>query len=156
MAELTWRAAAEQVAIRRDRYRAVLLAIDGKEAADIAAALGRARRSVQDWAYAYRDGGVEAVQPKRRTGRSPKLPREREAQLMARLDAGPTPADGVCTLRAKDVVRILEREFLVTYTLAGAYELLERLGYSSLAPRPRHEKGDLAARERFKGEAPFL
>jgi transposase len=156
VAELTRLAAAERVAIRRDRYRAVLMAIDGAEAADVAAALGRARRSVQDWAYAYRDGGLGAVQPKRRAGREPKLPRAREPELVARLDAGPRPADGVCALRAKGVVRILEREFLVTYTLAGAYELLGRLGYSSLAPRPRHEKGDPAARERFEAEAPFL
>ena len=75
---------------------------------------------------------------------------------MARLDAGPRPADGVCALRGRDVVRILEREFLVKYTLAGAYELLERLVYSCLAPRPRHEKGDPAEQQRFRAEAPFL
>ena len=156
-AELGRRAAAERDALRRDRYRAVLLALGGEEAAEIAASLGRARRSVHDWAYAYRDGGVDAVQPARRRGREPKLPRGREAELLARLDAGPTPADGgVCTLRGRDVVRILEREFLVTYTLAGAYELLERLGYSCLAPRPRHERGDPAERQRFRGHAPLL
>jgi transposase len=155
--ELRRRAAVERDALRRrDRYRAVLLALDGKGAGEIAAALGRARRSVQDWAYAYRDGGVDAVQPKRRRGRQPKLPREREAELMARLDAGPRPEDGVCTLRGKDVVRILEREFLVRYTLAGAYELLGRLGYSCLAPRPRHERGNPAERERFREQAPLL
>jgi hypothetical protein len=56
--ELHKRADAERDALRRDRYRAVLLALDGKEAVDIAEALGRARRSVQDWAYSYRDGGI--------------------------------------------------------------------------------------------------
>jgi transposase len=154
--ELRRRAAAERDALRRDRYRAVLLALDGKEAMEVAAALGRARRSVQDWAYAYRDGGVDAIQPARRKGREPKLPRDREAELMARLDAGPRPEDGVCALRGRDVVRILEREFLVTYTLAGAYELLERLGYSCLAPRPRHERGDPAEQQAFRAHAPLL
>ena len=134
----------------------MLLAIEGKEAVEIAHSLGRARRSVQDWAYAYRDGGIDAIQPKRRVGRTPKLPREREADLKARLDAGATQADGVCTLRGKDIVRILEQEFLVKYTLGGVYELLERLNYSCLAPRPRHEKGDAALQQRFRGEAPFL
>jgi transposase len=128
--ELTRRAAAERNALRRDRYRAVLMAFAGDEAAEIAAALGRARRSVQAWAYAYRDGGLDAVQPKPRRGCRPTtLPREREAELVARLDGGPTPADGVCALRGKDVVRILEAEFGVTYTLGGAYDLLRRLGY---------------------------
>ena len=157
IAELEVRAATERDTLRRDRYRAVLFALEGEEADAIAEELGRARRSVQDWAYAYRDGGIDAVQPAKRKGREPKLPRDREAELLARLDAGPTEADGgVCTLRGRDVVRILEREFLVKYTLAGAYELLERLGYSCLAPRPRHEKGDPAAQEHFRTQAPFL
>ncbi len=84
VAELERRAAAERDALRRDRYRAVVMAIEGGEAEAIAAALGRARRSAQAWAYAYRDGGVDAVRP-----------RPREPKLAARLDAGPRPEDGV-------------------------------------------------------------
>ena len=154
--ELRRRAARERDALRRDRYRAVLMALDGDEAAGIARALGRARRSVQDWAYAYRDGGIGAIQPRPRPGRTPKLPREREGELMARLDAGPLPSDGVCTIRGADVVRILEQEFGVKYTLGGAYDLLERLGYSCLSPRPLHEKANPAAVEHFKANAPLL
>ena len=99
--ELRARAAAEPNALRRDRYRAVLLALDGAEADAIAAALGRARRSVQDCAYAYRDGGLDAVQPARRTGRVARLSPGTEARLKERLDAGPLPEDGVCTLRGR-------------------------------------------------------
>ena len=153
---LRQRARDEHDALRRDRWRAVLLALEGKEAAEIACSLGRARRSVQDWAYAYRDGGIDAIQPKPRPGRTPKLPRAREGELMARLDAGPRPSDGVCTLRGRDVVRILQSEFGVKYTLGGAYDLLERLGYSCLSPRPLHEKADPAAVEQFKQHAPLL
>ena len=51
---------------------------------------------------------------------------------------------------------ILEREFGVKYSLDGAYDLLERLGYSCLAPRPRHEKNDPAAVAQFKEQAPLL
>ncbi len=154
--ELHRRADAERDALRRDRYRAVLMALDGKEAVDIAEALGRARRSVQDWAYSYRDGGIDAIQPRPRPGRTPKLPRDREAQLKARLNAGARSEDGVCTLRGKDVVRILETEFGVKYTLGGAYDLLWRLGYSCLTPRPLHEKSDPQAIANFQTHAPFL
>src|SRR5271170_7169696 len=146
----------ERNAFRRDRYRAVRLALQGKEAPDIADRLDRSRRSVQDWVYAYRDGGIDAIQPKPRPGRKPKLPREREGELKSRLDAGPRPDDGVCTLRGKDVVRILDQEFGVKYSLEGVYDLLERLNYSCLAPRPRHEKGNPAAQQQFKEQAPFL
>ena len=54
----------ERDALRRDRYRAVRLALEGKETLDIADRLDRSRRSVQDWVYAYRDGGIDAIQPK--------------------------------------------------------------------------------------------
>ena len=156
MEELHRRAGEERDALRRDRYRAVLLALDGREALEIAEALGRARRSVQDWAYAYRDGGIDGIQPKPRRGRTPKLPRDQEPQLKARLNAGARPEDGVCTLRGKDVVRILEQEFGVKYSLGGAYDLLERLGYSCLSPRPLHEKSDPAAIANFQVRAPLL
>lgn len=75
---------------------------------------------------------------------------------MARLEAGPKEGDEVCTLRGKDVVRILEREFGAKYTLNGAYDLLERLGFSCLSPRPRHEKNDPAGIADFKAQAPLL
>jgi putative transposase len=146
----------ERDALRRDRYRAVRLALQGEKTVDIGDRLDRSRRSVQDWVYAYRDGGIDAIQPRPRPGRKPKLPRERESELKARLDAGPRPEDGVCTLRGKDVVRILEAEFGVKYSLDGVYDLLERLNYSCLAPRPRHEKNDPVAQQQFKEQAPFL
>jgi transposase len=156
VAELARRVGREPKAGQRDRYRAVLMALDGEGAAAIAATLARSRRHVQDWVYAYRDGGIDGLQPKPRPGRPTKLPREREAELRARLDAGPTASDGVCTLRGKDVVRILEAEFGVGYTLDGAYDLLHRLGYSCLTPRPAHEKNDPAAIEHFRHDAPLL
>jgi transposase len=156
VAELRRRVRAESKALQRDRYRAVLLALEGEEAVAIARTLGRARRSVQDWVYAYRDGGIGRLQPRPRPGRPTKLPRDREAELRARLDAGPRLNDGVCTLRGKDVVRILEQEFGVSYSLDGAYDLLERLGYSCLTPRPQHEKSDPAAIEHFRQNAPLL
>ncbi len=141
---------------QRDRYRAVLMALEGEGASAIARTLARSRRHVQDWVYAYRDRGIEGLRSKPRPGRPTKLPREREAQLRARLDAGPIASDGVCTLRGRDVVRILQTEFGVGYTLDGAYDLLHRLGYSCLTPRPVHEKNDPAAIEHFKANAPFL
>lgn len=76
-AELARLARVSKKAIQRDRYRAVLMALSGKEAVEIAQALGRARRSVQDWVYAYRDDGIDALIPRKATGRPTKLPRER-------------------------------------------------------------------------------
>jgi len=147
----------EKDADRRDRLRAVVLAIEGEDAPTIARLLGRSRRQIQDWAYAYRDGGIDAIHPPRPPGKKPRVHGEIADKLKARLDAGPTRADKVCTLRGKDVQRILREEMGVKLSLNAAYATLHRLGYACLAPRPRHEKQDLAAQRKFKEEsAPFL
>lgn len=154
IAELTRRAGSQKRALRRDRYRAVLMALDGQKALAIAAKLGRAGRGVQDWAYAYRDHGIDALIPRKQPGKPPKLSAEQQQQLRARLDAGPRASDGVCTLRGKDVIRIVQEEFGVKHTIGSIYSVLHRLGYSCLCPRPRHKKNDPAAIEQFKRDAP--
>jgi putative transposase len=142
---------------QRDRYRAVLLAMEGLEGDEVAARVGRSPRFVDEWAGRYRKGGLDALVPKRQPGRPPKLTPHQEAALRARLDAGPRDTDGVCTLRGKDVCRIIEQEFGVVHTLGGIYDVLRRLGYSSLVPRPRHRKNDPQAVRRFADErAPLL
>lgn len=141
---------------QRERYRCVLLALKGFEATQIADKLGRSRRFVQYWVYRYRDSGLEALQDRPRSGQPTRLPRPREAEFCARLDAEPKAADGVCTLRGVDFVRILRDEFGVTYTLQGAYDLLHRLGYSCLCPRPQHRKNDPEAMRVWLRDAPLL
>jgi transposase len=155
-AELMRRIKAERKALQRDKYRAVMLALQGRGAPAIAKVLGRSRRAVQDWVYAYRDGGIEELLPGKSTGQPTKLRRDQEERFRARMEAGPIEADGVCTLRGKDVVRILKSEFQASYTLDGAYALLHRLRYSCLTPRPRHEKNEAAAMQKFKDQAPLL
>ena len=149
--------ARESNAKQRDRYRAVLLAMDGLEGDEIAGRVGRSPRFVDEWVGRYRKGGVATLRPKRQPGRPPKLTAEQERLLKARLDAGPRASDGVCTLRGKDVCRIIEQEFGVVHTLGGIYDVLRRLGYSSLVPRPRHRKNDPQAMQRFvERDAPLL
>ena len=143
--------------MQRDRLRAVRLALDGVEALQIAATLSRSRRFVQEWAYAYRDGGVEAVRPGKSSGRPTKLPRDKEQAFRARMLGGATGADGgVCSLRGVDALKILEAEFGARYTLDGVYDLLHRLKLSCLVPRPRHRKNDPQVMQQWLEGAPLL
>lgn len=147
----------ERDAEQRDRLLVVLHAVAGKQTLWIAEGLGRSRAFVQRWVYAYRDGGLGALKDKPCGGSKPKLPRDAHATLKARIDAGPTAKDKVCTLRGKDVRRIIREEFNVDLSLNAVYRTLHRMGYSCLAPRPRHEKQDLAAQDEFKTQsAPLL
>jgi transposase len=146
---------------RRDRgrpnwikFRALALAAEGRAAEAIASALGCCARSVQKWVARYNAGGVEALGRRPGQGRKPKFPAAEHARLRARIEAGPTPEDGVCAFHGPDVRRIVRDEFGVALSEQAVYDLLHRLGLSSLMPRPVHRKADPAAQEAFKKKPP--
>jgi len=132
------------------RYQSVVLAKQGHSAPEIARVLGCSRRAVQTWIAQYNQGGVPALQERPHTGRPPRLAGPDVLRFQARLEAGPKPEDGVCTLRCQDLRRILEEEFGVTLRRQAMYDLLHRLDYSSLMPRPQHEQANPEVQEFFK------
>ena len=96
------------------RHQAVVLAKQGHSAPAIARALGCSHRAVQAWVGRYNQGGLAALQERPHTGRPPRLAAADVPRFRDRLEAGPTPEDGVCTFRCQDVHRILEEEFGVS------------------------------------------
>ena len=154
--ELTRRIRNTRNAKQRDRYRAVLLALEGRATLEIVDRLGRSRPFVQKWVYRYRDEGMAGLAERARPGQPTKLQREDEAAFRRRLEAGPREKDGVCTLRGRDVQGILEHEFGAKYSLNGVYDLLHRLGYSCLKPRPAHRKNDPQVMGQWQAYTPLL
>jgi transposase len=132
------------------RHQAVVLAMQGQSAPSIAQALGCSRRAVQTWVARYNQGGVPALQERPHTGRPPRLAGSDLLRFQERLEAGPKPEDSVCTLRCRDLRRILEEEFGVCLRRQAVYDLLHRLDYSSLMPRPQHEQANPEVQEFFK------
>ena len=153
---LAERVAATPGAKQRDRYRVVLIAGRGlgertelgRE--QIAAAVGRSRQFVDQWVGRYRRGGIDALVPKRQRGAAKRLSDEQEAELCAKLDAGPPPQEGIAAYNGPILRERIERWFGQLYSLDGVYKLLHRLGYNDLMPRPRHPDTDPAAQEAFK------
>jgi len=136
------------------RFRIVVLAIEGWGAVDIAMAVGLSRRACQMWVQRYNEHGLDGLLDREGRGRRPTLTPEQEERMRERLDAGPTAEDKVCTLRGSDVKNILENEFEICRSLSAVYDLLHRLGYSCLQPRPKHYRADPEAQEKFKTELP--
>ena len=132
------------------RHQAVVLAKQGHSAPAIARALGCSHRAVQAWVGRYNQGGLAALQERPHTGRPPRLAAADVPRFRDRLEAGPTPEDGVCTFRCQDLRRILEEEFGVSLRRQAIYDLLHRLDYSSLMPRPQHEQANPEVQEFFK------
>ena len=132
------------------RLQLVADAQRGDRSAEIADRMGVSPRSVERWVRRYNAEGIEGLADRRRPGQPTKLRRDREAAFGARLDAGPREGDPVSVLHGRDIQHILSAEFGARYSLSGVYDLLHRMGYSWLCPRPRHEQSDPQAQEAFK------
>jgi transposase len=124
------------------RYQAIILALQGRSATEVAGALGCSVRAVQTWVARYNQGGPQALAERPHTGRRPRLAGPELLRFQQRLEAGPTPEDGICTFYGRDLQRILEQEFGVLMSLQAVYDLLHRHGFSSLMPRPQHPDAD--------------
>jgi putative transposase len=124
------------------RYQAIILALQGRSATEVAQALGCSVRAVQTWVARYNQGGPQALAERPHTGRPPRLAGPELLRFQERLEAGPTPEDGIGTFYGRDLQRILEHEFGVLMSLQAVYDLLHRLGFSSLRPRPQHQDAD--------------
>ncbi len=114
----------ESDAGRSKRMRIVILALEGWTAPAIAMSVGLSRRICQRWVYRYNAAGLDGLADQRGNRRPPPLSDEQERQFRARLEAGPLAEDQVCTLRGKDLQRILAAEFGVLRCLASVYHLL--------------------------------
>lgn len=143
----------EPMATRAQRLRTVMLAMEGFTE-QIAQRVGLCRRAVQGGVERFNADGVDGLSDAPGRGKPPLLTAEQEVWLRRRLDEEPLPEDGVCTLRGKDIQRIVEQEFGKVRSLDAIYYLLHKLGYESLQPRPRHQSADSEAQEAFKKLSP--
>ena len=137
-------------ASRRQRLRVIRGSLAGLTAEQVSQRSGLCRRQVQTWLRRFNAEGLSGLKDRPGLGRPCPLSAEQQKQFHARLAAGPTAADEVCTLRGEDIQRILREEFGLLRKLSAVYHLLHPLGYSSLAPRPRHVQADAAQQEHFK------
>jgi len=144
----------EKIARLAQRIHGVYLASKGLTCPGIMTITGAARRTIQQWVHKYNKQGIVGLKDKPRPGTPTKLPRKKELKFQRRIEAGPTKADGVSVLNGPVIRRILEREFGVLYSRQGLYDLLHRLGYSCLCPRPQHEKANPELQAEFKKTSP--
>ena len=144
----------EKIARLAQRVHGVYLASKGLTCPQIMNITGAARRTIQQWVHKYNKQGIAGLKDKPRPGTPTKLPRKKEFKFQRRIEAGPTKADGVSVLNGPAIRRILEREFGVLYSRQGLYDLLYRLGYACLCPRPQHEKANPPLQAEFKKTSP--
>jgi transposase len=134
--------------------RIIILAKQGWTAPSIGMAMDLSRRVVQQRVYDYNEQGLSALEEQRGTPPRPLLTPDQEQVLAARIEAGPRLEDQVCSLRGKDFQRILQVEFGQRRSLPTIYNLLHKLNYSYLRPRPRHDLADPLQQQAFLAALP--
>jgi transposase len=136
------------------RLMAVRLAMIGQTAPEIVPQTLISKRQVYAWVARYNAEGIDGLDDREGRGRKGPLDAAQGRALVARLRAGPTEADGVCAFAGEDVRRILRDELGVVRSLQAVYDLLHRLGFEPLRPRPRHPRADAEEQEAFKKSSP--
>lgn len=116
----------------------------------VADRLHRSKAWVSKWHDRYKKLGVQGLYDYPRSGRPTILPASLEGKFIDRVQSGPTPADEVSAFRGRFIKKILNSEFNLSYSLSGVYDLLRRLDFKKIKPRPRHEKNDAKAMEQWK------
>lgn len=140
----------EKRSVNQIRIRAVLSVARGNHVPMVAKWMSVAERAVRNWVHRYNRRGLFGLQDQRK-GRPCRLSASQLEKIRKRLREGALPEDIVCSLRGRDIRRILEKEFHVHYGRSSVYYLLHhQLGMSYLKPRPLHRKTDPEAQAAFK------
>jgi transposase len=140
----------EKRSVNQIRIRAVLSVARGDHVPRVARSMSLAERAVRNWVHRYNRRGLVGLQDQRK-GRQCRLSDSQLEKMRKRLREGARPKDGVCSLRGRDIQRLLEKEFHVRYCRSSVYYFLHhQLGMSYLKPRPLHRKTDPEAQAAFK------
>ncbi len=127
----------EQLAERRAEAIRLLEAGEMKQV-EIARYLGVTEAAVSKWRRQLAEGGAQALQPRKATGRPPKLDEAAKQTLVKKLEEGAVaagfPTEQWTQARVKQVI---EREFGVRYHQNYISRLLDDLGWSVQKPDPR-------------------
>ncbi len=132
------------------RMLALALIKEGRSRAEAAITCGMDRQTLRDWVLRYNDAGLAGLYDKKgRTGPKPRLTPEQEAEIAAIVRKGPGAEDGVVRWRRLDLAGVIKARFGVALAERTVGDLLHRLGFSHVSPRPRHPKADAAAQASF-------
>jgi transposase len=134
----------------RDRLLAVIFHFKGKGSVEIGERLDRSHAWVIKWVRRFSEAGLDGLENLPRSGQPSLLDENLIQKFKDRIEKGALAKDNVSVLRGEDIRKILKEEFGAEYSLSGVYDLLARVKFSKVKPRPKHEKNDLEAMREWK------
>jgi putative transposase len=118
---------------------------------EIVAALGCGLSTVQLWRKIVREQGIEALAPKPRPGRTPKLNGKQLAKLKRLLKKGATKFGYVNAIwTSRRVRQLIEDQFDVNYSARQVRRILRKIGYSPKKSIKRSKKYSAQAIEHWR------
>lgn len=133
------------------RLLAIANALDGMSREQSARQAGLDRQALRDWVLRYNAEGIDGLHDRPRSGRPSFLDEGQMAVFRSIVLRGPdTERDGISSWTAKDLCRVVEARFGITYRESGMLKLLHSLGLSWQKTRPSHPKADPKAQAAFK------
>jgi len=136
----------------RERYFALYLLAQGKDAKDIAPDIGKNRIAVANWCHLYNEQGPEALHPDW-AGTHPDLDENEFEQLKQALLKHPRESGlNQGTWTGKLVSEFIKKAFGKTISLYTGINYIHRLGFSRKRPRKKLKKGDPKAQKKFAKE----
>ena len=138
----------------RQRLLGMLQMRQGRSVPQAAEAIGLNERKLRNWVHRFNAEGLGGLRDRPRPGRPSFLTAAQKASLKARVEAGPTEADGVVRFRWCDMQRILREEYGADYKAPwSVLKMIHSLGLSWVSCRPVHPRRDPVAQEAFKKNA---
>jgi transposase len=133
------------------RLLALANALDGMSREAAAKQAGMDRQTLRDWVLRFNEAGTEGLRDQPRSGRPSFLSEGQLATFKGWVLRGPDPErDGVSSWTARDLCRLVEARFEVSYSENGMLRLLHDLGLSWQKTRPIHPQAEPKAQQAFK------
>jgi len=111
--------------------------------------------SVRRWVKKYSESGLVALYEEDGRGRYPKLPKEKESEVIEEINRMQKERDGG-RITGLEFQKMLLEKFDIKYCLRSVYVLLDRLGFSWISCRSKHPKTSQETIETFKKDFPDI
>jgi len=142
IAELKQDHRAEEKRRYADRIKSVLLLDEGMKASEVARILLLDEKSVRRYRELYEEGGLEGLCIDEIVGKRSRLSLEQEDQLIKELKSK-------IYLSTAGIIKYVQLNFCIEYSVSGMAKLLERLGFSYKKPKVVPGKANKELQEQF-------
>lgn len=121
----------------------------GKNRNEAAAIVGRSDEWLRAWVLKYHNGGYDMLAAKNHKGKKSYLSKKQEMELKAEILKVQDDRNGG-RITAREIIKLIEDKYKVTYKGTSVYDLLERLGMTWVSSRSKHPKSDEKKQNSFK------